>query len=313
MDVVERQAGLAGGAIAGGASPGAAAVSPGVALAERIRHRSPGRLLFALGVSGWAVAALVWVIGWRIGVFRLSGDVALIFIPAGQAFWSGGNPYDPSLTPAGTPFLYAPPWAALLGIVAPLGAPAVHAMLSIAELLALRYIARSWLMAGAFCWFILVPWEIMAGHTSLLVAAAIVAAVRGRPEAAAVMGLAKGSPLLAVHPRDWRPFVVALLAVAALSLPRLDLWPAWMAALQGALTSLPGPLVPVPLAVRLPVGILLVLWGRRWSRALGAVLAVPGFYWAALVLFIAPVAVLLDQAAERRGAGLAAEPGAALT
>jgi len=237
---------------------------------------------------------VVWIVGWRTGAFRLSGDVADVFLPAGRAFWSGGNPYDPALTPAGSPFLYAPPWAALFGILNPLGAPGVHAILSVLAVLALRYMTRSWLVAGAFCWFILVPWEIMTGHTSLLVAAAIVAAVRGRPEAAAVMGLAKGSSVLAVSPRDWRPFLLALLAFSALSLPRLDLWPAWIDALAAALTNPPGPLVPIPLALRFPIGIGLVLLGRPWSRALGAALAVPGLYWGALVVFVAPVAVILE-------------------
>jgi hypothetical protein len=256
--------------------------------------KRPGRRLFALGASGWAMAAVVWIVGWQIGVFRLSGDVALIFLPAGRAFWSGGNPYDPSLAPVGTPFLYAPPWAALFGILSPLDAPIVHALLSLFALLALRYMARSWLMAGVFCWFILVPWEIAAGHTSLLVAAAIVGAVRGRPEGAAIMGLAKGAPVLAVHPRDWRPLILALAVFSALSLPRLDLWPAWIEQMVAALNFPPGPLVPVPLAVRLPIGIALVLLGRPWSRALGAALAIPGLYWSALVVFVAPVAVILE-------------------
>jgi hypothetical protein len=167
------------------------------------------------------------------------------------------------------------------------------------ELLSLRYIARSWLTAGAFCWFILVPWEIMAGHASLLVTAAIVAAVRGRPEAAAIVGLAKGSPVLAVHPRDWRPFLVALLGFSALSLPRLDLWPTWIEALVSALTYPPGPLAPVPLVIRLPIGLLLVALGRPWSRALGAALALPGLYWGALVVFIAPIAILVDERSGR--------------
>lgn len=246
----------------------------------------------ALGASGWAVAVVVWVIGWQTGVFRLSGDVAEIFLPAGRAFWSAGNPYDTSITLPSQPFLYAPPWAALFGLLAPLGPAAVHAILSVLEMLALRYIAGSWLRVGALCWVILIPWEIAAGQMNILVAASIVAAVRGHPRAAAVMSMAKGAPLLAVNPRDWRPFVLALLAFSVLSLPRLDLWPAWIEQLVAALTYPPGPVVPVPLFVRLPIGLALVLWGRPWSRALGAAIALPGLYWGALVVLVAPLGVI---------------------
>jgi hypothetical protein len=250
------------------------------------------RVAFIAGTSGWAFAGIVWVVGWQIGKFHVSNDIAEIFLPAGRAFWEGANPYASGVTPAGAPFLYAPPWAALFGLVAPLGSDLIHASLVVLELLSLRYIAGSWLRAGAFCWFLLVPWEIASGQFNLLMAAAITAAARGRPEAAAIIGLAKVSPFLAVHPRDWRPFTVALLAFAAISLRDPMAWVWWAERLTATLGAPVGPLVPVPFALRLAVGLLFVALGRPWSRALGAAIATPGLYWGALVVFIAPLGVV---------------------
>jgi hypothetical protein len=270
-------------------------VLDGGVLARRLREPGTRRLLeVSLGLSGWAFAASVWVYGTMLGYFHLSGDVYQIFLPAGSAFWTGGSPYDLTLTPDGRPFLYSPPWAALFGLLAPAGPTVVHALLVLASLLCLRYIATSWLWAGALCWFVLVPWEIASGQLNLLCAAAIVAAIRGRPILAAFMGFAKISPVLAIHPRDWRPVVVVALLMGLLVTTRLDLWADWVDRLLWATGRDLGPLVPVPFLIRLPVGLALVAYGRPWSRALGAVVATPGLYWSALVLFIAPVAVILN-------------------
>jgi hypothetical protein len=246
---------------------------------------------FALGSSGWAIAGLIWIVGWGAGIFGLSGDVVDIFLPAGRAMLAGSNPYAVGVTPTDAPFLYAPPWATIYGLLAPAGPAAVHAVLIAAELLALRYIAGSWIRAGAFCWFPLVPWEIAAGQMNLLAAAAIVAAIRGRPEAAAIMGMAKVSPVLAVHPRDWRPFLITAAIFAALSLPDPMAWVWWAQRLVTTLGTPVGPLVPIPFLLRLPIGLALVAWGRSWSRALGAAIAMPGLYWGALVIFVAPLGV----------------------
>ncbi len=265
------------------------------AVLARLRDPRTRRVaLVCAGIGGWAFAGWLWIVGTMWGQFRISGDVSQIFLPAGQAFWAGGSPYDLAITPEGRPFLYAPPWAALFGILAPAGPVVVHALLTILELLALRYIAGSWLRAGAFCWFLLVPWEIAAGQLNLLCAAAIVAAVRGRSRPAAIMGLAKISPVLGVHPRDWRPVLATVAVFALLSLPHLGLWIDWFGRLAWASGRALGPLVPVPFLVRLPVGLALVAYGRPWSRALGAVVATPGLYWSALVLFVAPLGIVVN-------------------
>jgi hypothetical protein len=251
---------------------------------------------FALGMGGWAFAVLIWVVGFQEGRFVFpGGEVRVFYESAGQAFRSGADPY--AINSDGTAFFYAPPWAAAFAMLSWAGPAAIHAAILVADLLALRYMARGWVRAGVLCWFLLVPWEMAAGQINLIMAASIVAAVRGTAWPAALTALAKVSPVFAVARRDWRLFAIALAAAAVLSLPRLDLWPLWIERLVWGLSNPLGPLVPVPFVVRLPVAIVLVAWGRPWSRALGAVLATPGFYWASLVLLVAPAVVWAERPA----------------
>ena len=255
---------------------------------------------FALGMGGWAFAVLIWIVGFQDGRFVFpGGEVRVFYAFAGDAFRSGADPY--AINADGTVFFYAPPWAAAFAMLSWAGPAAIHAVILVGDLLALRYMARGWVRAGVLCWYLLVPWEMAAGQINLIMAASIVAAVRGTAWPAAIMALAKVSPLLAVSRRDWRPIAIALVAAAVLTLPRLDLWPLWIERLVWGLSNPLGPLVPVPFVVRLPVALILVAWGRPWSRALGAVLATPGFYWASLVLLVAPAVVLADRPARLPG------------
>ncbi len=79
-----------------------------------------------------------------------------------------------------------------------------------------------------------------------------------------------------------------------ITLPWLALWPAWLSILVEAYGKVGiGPQIPVPYLVRAAIALaLLALW-RPWSRAAAAVVAIPAFYWASFVLFIAPTAVIL--------------------
>ena len=64
---------------------------------------------FALGVGGWAFAALVWLVGFQGGPFVFpGGDTRTFYAFAGDAFRSGADPY--AINADGTAFFYAPPW-----------------------------------------------------------------------------------------------------------------------------------------------------------------------------------------------------------
>lgn len=287
---------------------GPRATNRGFASADNVTASKRQLARFALGMGGWAFAALIWVVGFQAGRFVLpGGEVRVFYEFAGEAFRSGADPY--AINADGTVFFYAPPWAAAFAMLSWAGPGAIHVAIAVADLIALRYMARGWVRAGVLCWFLLVPWEMAAGQINLIVAASIVAAIRGTAWPAAVTALAKVSPVLAVARRDWRSFVIAVAVCALLTLPRMDLWPLWIERLVWGLSHPLGPLIPVPFLFRLPVAIGLVAWGRPWSRALGAVLATPGFYWASLVLLVAPAIVW----AESRSRPSRLAPAVALT
>jgi hypothetical protein len=73
------------------------------------RTRAQRLVVVAFGMSGWAFAGIVWYVGWQMGKFGPSYDVANIFLPAGRAFWAGANPYVSGAASVGLPFQYAPP------------------------------------------------------------------------------------------------------------------------------------------------------------------------------------------------------------
>ena len=134
--------------------------------------------------------ALLIYWGFAIGILKFPGGDDVMYAAVGHAFWSGGDPY--ALDVASQPFLYSPPWAAVFGLFP--GAAAIHLAIIAGNLAALRYLAGSWLAVGYLAWFPLVPWELAWGNINLMVAAAIVAGVRGNGALPMAFGLASGHP-----------------------------------------------------------------------------------------------------------------------
>jgi hypothetical protein len=169
------------------------------------------------------------------------------------------------------------------------------AIVLIAEILALRYVAGSWLIAGLLCWMPFVAREFFTGNLNLVVSALILAAVLGRKgagTAVAVATMAKVSPVLALGYRP-REFILGLAVMIAITLPFLDLWPAWLAAVLGPTTSDPEVL---PLLPRIPVVVALLVVRRPWAYAAAAGLAAPAFYFHSMVLLIPACRLLLEDA-----------------
>jgi hypothetical protein len=192
-------------------------------------------------------------------------------------------------------FFYAPPWAVGFALTSWLPVWLQALLLVVAKILSLRIIGRSWIGAGLACWFPLVAFDLVGGNFNLLVAAAIVAAIRGRPELAVVTALAKLSPILAIRPRDWKRASFAATALVLVTAPVLTLWPDWISHLIEATGLSFGASLPVPLWARAIVGGGLLLLRRPTTTALAAVLMIPAFYWGSLVVLIAPTAVLIEE------------------
>jgi hypothetical protein len=252
---------------------------------------------FALAAGGVAVFASIAVLlrdKWTVP----GGDVG-IFLGAGADLWAGVNPYDIATNPT-QPWLYGPPWVVVFAVVSLLGPVGGYLAVVAAEVASLRYMTGSWIRVAYLGWIPLLPFEVLGGGINLIVAASIVAAVRGDAWLALMGSFAKLSPMAAADPRAWRRYVVPLAVIVGVTLPWLWLWPAWVESLVAVLQGPPlGHPIPVPLWVRAPIAVALILTGRPWARALGAAVAIPAFYWVSLLVLIAPLSVWLWS--DRRG------------
>ena len=255
-------------------------------------------LSFGASAGGYSLFALVIV--WLISVGRMvpgGGDVRDVYHAAGDALWSGRAVY----TYIYPPYFYSPPCTVILAALSRLPVTVEWVLINALNVAALRYVAGSWRRVGYMLWIIPIAWELMLGNINLLVAAAIVAAVRdGKTALPAALTFAKFSPVLAVDPRKWRPFAIWIVLGLAITLPWLYLWPEWIGQLSRARSNPIGWLIPVPFVVRLPVALALVATRTRLGRVSGAVLAIPALYYLSVVTLIAPLAICLDLLAEWR-------------
>jgi hypothetical protein len=271
--------------------------SAGTRVGPARRNAAPRDLaLAALSAGGVAFAVIVLFEWIPISGARLGGGDIATYGQVGRQLLDGTLYSGPALGS----FLYAPPLAVVFAILSLLPAQAEHLLLGASEVLALRYIAGSWRGAGLLCWCPLVPVELATANINLLIAATIVAGVHGSGMGPALGALAKFSPAFALDRRGLRAFLLTLAVMGVLTLPWLWLWPAWITHMVGALGVVIGPQIPISLVLRLPVAAVLVATRRPWARALGAVIAIPGFYWLSLVVLVAPWAVYCEGWQQRR-------------
>jgi hypothetical protein len=156
--------------------------------------------------------------------------------------------------------------------------------------------------------------EIAGGNISLLLALAIVYGFRW-PWTWAFVLLTKITPgvglLWFVVRREWRSLAIALGATAAavgasfVLMP--DNWSAWIG-LLAANTGKGGTWasIPIPLLVRGPIGVALILWGaprnQRWVVPVGSMLALPALWYGSLSMLLAVIPLTT---AEERARGWA--------
>ncbi len=172
--------------------------------------------------------------------------------------------------------------------------------------------------------------EIAGGNISLLLTLAIVAGFR-YPWTWAFVILTKITPgiglLWFVLRREWRQLGIALGATAAIVAVSYLLmpgaWADWIALL--AANSGKGgtwAAVPIPLVIRLPVGVLLLIWGaprnQRWVVPIAAMLALPALWYGSLSMVLGVIPLTTPEERRRGWARLAglvrrgdlAQPGA---
>jgi hypothetical protein len=247
-------------------------------------------LRYVLAIGGYAATIAFLFVGFQSGRWPFpGGDVLSYYYAAGEGLRNGTQVYIPG-------FLYGPPWAVAFAGVGILGAGAIHAVILALDVVALWVIAGGrWQRLGFLLWFPLISFELAAGQLNLLIAAAIVAAQRGSVWGLAVLTTAKVWPIVALPVWRWRPFVLTLALLVVATLPWLDLWPKWAAALIAIAETPLGPLVPIPWSLRLAAAAGLLLLRRPWATALAASISSPNLYWGQLVVLVAPLCLWLDR------------------
>jgi len=204
-------------------------------------------------------------------------------------------------------YVYSP---AFLQLVSPLTALPWQAFMAVwtAVLLgAVRFLTGPRLLAAGLL-FPFTAMEVAGGNISLLLAAAIVLGFRW-PASWALILLTKITPgiglLWFAVRHEWRSLAVALgatLAIAAVSAAVMPAaWRQWLdviianAGKGGTWAS-----VPLPLWIRLPGAVALVVWGartdRRWTVPVASMLALPALWYGGISMLLAVIPLL-----ERRG------------
>ena len=240
-------------------------------------------LLLVLFFSGRSTAG-----DWPTGREALCYWAPSLVAPYAQSDWTAplAYVYSPAFLQALEP-LRALPWLAFL-----------------AAWTALLLCAVRWLV-GARLWplgILVAAPEIAGGNIHLLLAVAIVAGFRW-PAALAFPLLTKVTPgvgLLWFAARgEWRHVAAALSATAAIVVASAALdprsWLEWAGVLVASTDHTTGTwsAIGLPLALRLPVAVVLIAWGartgRRWAVPVGAMLALPAVWFGSLAMLLAVI------------------------
>ena len=225
-----------------------------------------------------------------------------------RCYWQAtlANPYLHSDWTDPIAYVYSP---AFLQLVSPLTALPWQAFMAVWTALliaAVRFLTGPRLLAAGLL-FPFAAMEVAGGNVSLLLAVAIVVGFRW-PAAWALVLLTKLTPgiglLWFAVRREWRSLAIALgataaiVAVSVVLLP--DQWRAWVdvvirnAGKGGTWASL-----PVPLWIRLPIAIAVVVWGartdRRWTVPVASMLALPALWYGGISMLLAVIPLLPDR------------------
>ncbi len=203
-------------------------------------------------------------------------------------------------------YVYSP---AFLQLVTPLTALPWQAFMAVWTALliaAVRFLTGPRLLAAGLL-FPFTLMEVAGGNVSLLLAVAIVIGFRW-PAAWALVLLTKITPgigLLWFAVRgEWRSLAIAIGATAAIAavsyLTMPAAWSRWVevivdnAGKGGTWAS-----VPIPLLIRLPAAVALVVWGartdRRWAVPVASMLALPALWYGGISMLLAVIPFLRDR------------------
>ena len=191
------------------------------------------------GRNWWRLVAMTLALGgWVVGIGIVLRDVTnegtivgidlAAYLRAGDDFAAGRPVYVGQIGQLGA-FSYAPPWAVLFGMLSwvPDTVMAI-AMLSF-NLVAIRYVAGSWLWVGLIFWYPVSAMLLYSGNIEFLhPPLPSSCCARGDSGPLAFTGLAKVSPFLGVPRSGWREAALVVGVAVLVTLPWLHLWPEWV-------------------------------------------------------------------------------------
>jgi len=276
-----------------------------------IRRAAGGRLpaLERLETPAWvgvsvAVAAWILIVVFSAPWGRLwgTGQDAYCYWQAGQDL---AHPYVHSEWNDPIAYVYSP---AFLQLVSPLTAlpwQAFMAAWTALLLVAVRFLTGPRLLAAGLL-FPFAAMEVAGGNVSLLLAVAIVIGFRW-PAAWSIVLLTKITPgiglLWFAVRREWRALAIVFGATAAIALVSFailpDAWRTWIdVVIRNAAAGKGGTWasVPIPLWIRLPVAVAIVVWGartdRRWTVPVASMLALPALWYGGISMLLAVIPLL---------------------
>jgi glycosyl transferase family 87 len=208
-------------------------------------------------------------------------------------------------------YLYSPAFAQFIWPLTQVPFGAFIVAWTAAQLAALLWLLRALTLSWKLPFLLLAAPELVSGNIHLFLAVAIVLGMRYPVTWAAAL-LTKVTPgvglLWFAVRREWRPLITALATTATIAAVSFaiapDPWRAWFAVLidNGGTAGVSA--LNVPLWIRLPPAIAIIMWGaltgRRWTVAVAATLAVPAFYLHTLTMLYAIIPLELA-ATSRRG------------
>jgi hypothetical protein len=282
------------------------------------RLETPAGVGIAVALAAWLLITVFsepWGRAWGTGQDAYCYWQATFADPYARSDWN-----DPIA------YVYSPAFLQLLAPLKILPWQAFMAAWCAILILAVRFLTGPRLLAAGLL-FPFAAMEVAGGNVSLLLAVAIVLGFRW-PAAWSIVLLTKITPgiglLWFTVRREWRSLAIALGATAAIALVSFvllpDQWRSWIdVVIRNALAGKSGTWasVPIPLWIRLPFAIALVVWGartdRRWTVPVAAMIALPAVWYGGLSMLLAVIPMVEHgRLAQRDGAleqRLSPDPG----
>ena len=251
---------------------------------------------------GLAVAGLAWAL------------IVVFAEPWGRAWGTGqdarcyyqatlADPYLHSSWNDPIAYVYSPAFLQLVSPVTLLPWQAFMAVWTAVLLGAVRFLTGPRLLAAGII-FPFTAMEVAGGNISLLLAVAIVLGFRW-PATWSLVLLTKITPgvglLWFAVRREWRPLAIALGATVAIATVSAFIMPAaWRQWLDVIVTNAgkggTWASVPIPLWIRLPIAVAVVVWGARtdrpWTVPVASMLALPALWYGGISMLLGVIPLL---------------------